>query len=109
MRIPQGRQTSDLAVFELDEPGGGDSRAVEEGGVLESAGLLDPDIKVEARIGNLDEWCQQLIDERDLPMRRTKIQVFFLTDVRSSWLNIVAGDTCNSFFGPLAFFTSLFT
>lgn len=55
MRIPQGRQTSDLAVFELDEPGGGDSRAVEEGGVLESAGLLDSNVKVEARIGDLDQ------------------------------------------------------
>ena len=29
--IPQGRQTSDLAVFNLDQSRGGDSRAVKKG------------------------------------------------------------------------------
>lgn len=55
MRLPQGRQTSDLAVFELDQPGCGDAGAVKEGGMLKCSGLLDSNVKIEACVSNLDD------------------------------------------------------
>lgn len=48
--VPQGGETSELAVFDLDEAGGGDAGAMQEGGVLEGSGLLYADVEVEGCI-----------------------------------------------------------
>lgn len=40
------RQTSQLAISNGDQACGGGAGAVEEGGVLEGAGLLDADVEV---------------------------------------------------------------
>ena len=55
MRLPQGRQTSDLTVFELDQPSCGDTRAVKEGGMLKRSGLLNSNVKIEACVSNLND------------------------------------------------------
>ena len=48
-----GILTFQFAIVDFDEPGGGDATAVEEGRMLESAGLLDADVEVVGCVGDL--------------------------------------------------------
>ena len=48
------RLTLQLAVFDGDEAGGRDARAVEERGVLEGAGLFDANVEVVFGVGDED-------------------------------------------------------
>lgn len=51
--LKEGGGTAQLAVFDGDEACGGDAGAVEEGGVLEGAGLFDADVEVVFGVGDL--------------------------------------------------------
>lgn len=44
---------SKLSVFDLDQTGGRDPGSVQERRVLKGSRLLDADVKIEARVGNL--------------------------------------------------------
>ena len=48
-----GTLTFQFAIVDFDEAGGGDAAAVEEGRMLESAGLLDADVEVVGGVGDL--------------------------------------------------------
>ena len=50
-------QELDPAVADFDQAGGGDARAVQEGRVLEAAGLLDADVEVERGVGDEDPFA----------------------------------------------------
>ena len=90
--------------------------------MLKGSRLLDADVEVKTCVGDLlqgqpvnknphlnnfshgEKYAHQ---GRENAL--TKIQVFFLTEVLSSWFKIVAGDTCTIFRGPLAALRSVFT
>jgi hypothetical protein len=46
-------EAAQLAVFDSDKSCGGDASAVQEGGVLEGAGLLDADVEAEGGVCDL--------------------------------------------------------
>ena len=48
-----GTLTFQFAILDFDEARGGDATAVEEGRMLESAGLLDADVEVVGCVGDL--------------------------------------------------------
>ena len=50
-------QELDLAVADFDQAGGRDARTVQEGRVLEGAGLLDADVEVEGGVGDEDPFA----------------------------------------------------
>lgn len=52
------KRTSQLPVVDCDEACGGDAGAVEEGGMLEGTRLLDPDVEVVRRVGDLKVFLQ---------------------------------------------------
>lgn len=47
------RERAQLAAFDFDETGSGDTGAVEEGGVLEGTGLFDADVEVHGCVCDL--------------------------------------------------------
>lgn len=51
-----GTPTFQFAILDFDEAGGGDAAAVEEGRMLESAGLLDADVEVVGCVGDLQMY-----------------------------------------------------
>ena len=52
----EGGEGAQLAALYLEEAGGGDAGAVEEGGVLERAGLFDADVEVHGCVCDLGCW-----------------------------------------------------
>lgn len=73
--------------------------------------MLDPNIKLEIRIGDLWLNCRQPQEARVKINNEnlTKIHVFFLTVFLSKWFKIVAGDTWSIFLVLGDFSRSVFT